>query len=105
MVAIVQADADDLADAAQGRAERDALAYCAQRFCRDRGDGLDVVERRRARVERGKTARQVEDLTVQDEAGLFAGCRAVTHQFHGLYNNRTTCKTASQYLNPEERRV
>ena len=55
----------------------------AQRLCRHRGDCLDVVKRRRARIERGKAARQIENLAIQNEAGLFAGCGAVTDELHG----------------------
>ena len=81
------------------------FGYLRQRLRRHRGDGLDVVKRRRARIERRKTARQVEDLAVQNQAGLLAGCRTVTDKFHGLYNIRGSCKTASQYQLSEERRV
>src|SRR4029078_725344 len=97
VVAVVQPDADDLADAAQRRAEYNPLLYFDERLCRHRGYGLYVVQRRRARIERLKAARQVEAFAIQKEAGLLAGCGAVTDELHALYNIRGSCKTASHY--------
>ena len=81
---------------AQRRAECRTLLYLGERLCRDGGNCLDVVQRRRARIERLKAARQVEDFAIQNEARLLAGCGAVTDELHGLYNIRGSCKTASQ---------
>ena len=67
--------------------------------------GLDIVKRRRARIERGKTAGQVEDLAVQNQTRLLAGCRAITDKLHGLYNIQGSCKTASRSIALKEARV
>ncbi len=87
----------------KGRTERQPLAHGAQCLRRHRSDRGDVVKRRRAMIERGKAGRQIEHLAVQNQAGLFAGCGAVTDKLHGLYNIRGSCKTANQYETSEER--
>src|SRR6185295_3552958 len=97
VIAVVQANADDFTDAAQRRTEYRALLYFDESLCRHGGNGFDVVQGRRARIERGKTARQVEDFTIQNEAGLLAGRGSVTDKLHALYNIRGSCKTASHY--------
>src|SRR5262245_31709471 len=102
---IVQADADDLAGASQRRTENGALRCFRQNLRRYRSDGFDIVEGRRARIERRKAARQIEDLSVQYETGLLAGCRTITDKLHGLYNIRGSCKTASRAIVPKETRV
>jgi hypothetical protein len=89
----------------KGGPEHGALLYLRKRLCRHRSDGGNVIKRRRAVIEPGKAGREVEHLAVQDQTGFFAGCGAVTHELHGLYNIRGSCKTASQYIIPEERRV
>ena len=101
MITVVQADADDLSDTSQGRAQNGILRRFRQRLCWYRGNRFDIGKRRRAGIERRKTAGQVEDLAVQNETGLLAGCRTITDELHGLYNIRGSCKTASRSIVPQ----
>src|SRR6185437_468180 len=77
VIAVVQSHADDLADTAQRRAERDALLYVGKRFHRQRSDRVDVIKRRRAQTQGLKAAAEIENFTVQKETGSLAGCGAV----------------------------
>ncbi len=83
VVAVVEADADDLADAGERHAEARIAFHARQRFRRDAAQAVQPLRRECRLVDGLDGRRQVAQLALAvDEAGLFAAIRAIAYELH-----------------------